>query len=370
MASIHLLKNESLRAVLSPLTSGRASTHIKPTIAAIYITRFCNSRCNMCDFWKNEADPSELSSDQWGVVFSRLKAFGVDFVGVNASGEMFTRRDVFDLLGHIRALGMGFGVNSNATLFTPTRAKKLAALGPRAVTIGLDGVGDASYMVTRGLKNGFTKVSRHIENLQREGIENIGIGSVLMKENVYEWVSLAEFALEKKLSGVRFTAYHDAYFNPQSDPVGSEYVDPTFHALVERQIDRLIELKRKTGIVKNSEAYLKRVTDFYRDQKNYFPAPCLQGSNRIEIDAHGNVTLCSFVTEPLGNLLTQEMDEIWNSEKHRQARDDAYHGNCPKCFLSCYGEENLRLSPQGFLPTLGNSLKRGVTLLGPQDKRA
>jgi Fe-coproporphyrin III synthase len=370
MASFHLLRNESLRAILSPVTQGRASAHIRPTIAAIYITRVCNSRCTMCDFWKNDPDPKELSSEQWGVVFSRLKAFGVDFVGVNASGEMFTRRDAFDILGHLRDLNMGFGVNSNGTLFSPTRAKKLAALGPRAVTIGLEGVGDAMYMVTRGLKNGFTKVSRHIDNLKREGIENVGLGTVMMKENVYEWVSLAEFALEKGLSGVRYTAYHDAYFNFESDPVGSEYVDPAFQAVVEREIDKLIALKRKTGIVKNSEAYLRRITSFYKDQKNYFPTPCLQGSNRIEIDAYGNVTLCSFVSEPLGNLVLQDMEEIWESEKHRQARDDAYKGHCPKCFLSCYGEENLRLSTGEFLPTLGNSFQRGMQLLGPTSRRS
>lgn len=364
MSRLHLLRNETGRALLSPLTGGRASAHIRPTIAAIYITRQCNSRCTMCDFWKNEQDPAELSSEQWGVVFSRLKAFGVDFVGVNASGEMFTRRDVFDILGHLRDLGMSFGVNSNGTLFTPTRARRLAALGPRAITLGLDGVGDAAYLATRGLKNGFTKISRHIDNLKKEGIGNIGIGTVLMEQNLYEWVGLAKFALEKGLSGVRFTAHHDAYFTPQGEGRPSAYADPAFLNVVEGEIEKLIELKRRTGIVKNSEAYLRRVPAFYRDQKHYFPVPCLQGSNRIEIDVYGNVTLCSFVTEPLGNLIRQDMEEIWLSEQHRRAREDAYAGNCPKCFLSCYGEENLRLSAEGFLPTLANSLQRGALLLG------
>lgn len=366
MSSFHLLRNEAGRALLSPLSGGRASAHIRPTIAAIYITRHCNSRCTMCDFWKNERDPKELSSEQWGVIFSRLKAFGVDFVGVNASGEMFTRRDVFDILGHLRELGMNFGVNSNGTLFTPAKARRLAELAPRAVTIGLDGVGDAAYLLTRGLKNGFSKISRHIDNLKQEGIRNIGIGTVLMEQNLYEWVGLAQFALEKGLAGIRFTAHHDAYFTPEGEAHPSVYTDPAFLNAVEGQIEKLIELKRKTGIVKNSVAYLRRVSAFYRDQKNYFPVPCLQGSNRIEIDVYGNVTPCSFVTEPLGNLVQQEMEEIWQSAAHRRAREDAYAGRCPKCFLSCYAEENLRLSSTGFLPTLANSVKRGVLLLGSQ----
>jgi MoaA/NifB/PqqE/SkfB family radical SAM enzyme len=363
MPSLHLLRNESARAILSPLTKGRASDHIRPTIAAIYITTFCNSRCTMCDFWKNDHNPKELSSEQWGVVFSRLKAFGVDFVGVNASGEMFTRPDAFEILEHLKDLGLGFGVNSNGTLFTPTKSKRLADLGPAQITIGLDGVGDESYLVTRGLKNGFTKISRHIDNLKEAGIHNIYIGSVLMRENIDDWAAIGEFAVEKGLAGVRFTAFHAAYFNQDPNKADSGYDHADFQAKAEREITKLIELKKRTGIIKNSEDYLRRALEYYRDPTHYFPVPCLQGSNRIEIDVYGNVTLCSFMTDPIGNLLTQDMEEIWTSELHRKARQDAYEGKCPKCFLSCYAEENLRLSPEGFVGTLGDSMTRAKRLL-------
>lgn len=363
MTSLHLIKQEVLRAGLSPLTNGRISTYIRPSIAAVYLTRFCNSRCTFCDFWKYDRDPLELSSEQWGVIFSRLKAFGVAYVGVNASGEMFTRRDVFDILGHIRDLGMDFGVNTNGTLLGERKAKQLASLKPRVVTLGLDGVGNEHYLQTRGLKNGFDKVVGNIQHMQDAGITNIRVGSVLMKENMHDWVNLCQFALDKKLEGIRFTAYHDAYFNFDASPIISEYSQPGFLSLVKTEIDQLLELKRSTGIVKNSAEYLLKVPEFFKDQKSYFPAPCLQGSNRIELDAHGNVNLCSFVTKSLGNLVNQEMEDIWKSELHRQARDDAYHGKCPHCFLSCYSEENLRLSTAGFIPTLGESLKRSMRLL-------
>jgi MoaA/NifB/PqqE/SkfB family radical SAM enzyme len=363
MPAFHLLRNESLRAILSPLTKGRVSEYIRPTIAAVYVTTFCNSRCTMCDFWKNEHNPRELTSEQWGIVFSRLKAFGVDFVGVNASGEMFTRPDAFEILGHLRDLGMGFGINSNGTLFTSTKSKRLAALNPAQITIGLDGVGDASYSVTRGLKNGFTKVSRHIDNLLEAGIRNIYLGSVMMRENLHDWNRIAEFALEKGLAGVRFTAFHAAYFNQDHAKSDAGYGSAEFLAAAEREIGKLIDLKRRTGIVKNSEEYLRRVFAYYKDPVHYFPVPCLQGSNRIEVDVYGNVTLCSFVTEPLGNLVTREMEDIWNSEQHCQARQNGYEGKCPNCFLSCYAEENLRLSPEGFFQTLGESAVRARRLL-------
>ncbi len=366
MPSFHLLRNEILRAVTSPLTNGHSALWIRPTIAGVYLTSFCNSRCNFCDFWKNDRNSNELTSEQWGVVFSRLKAFGIGFVGVNASGEMFTRNDVFDILGHLCALNLNFGVNSNATLFTSRKAKRLSELGPRAVTIGLDSIGDEGYFSTRGLKRGFSKVIRNIANLKEAGITNIGIGSVMMTNNVDHWSRICDFALEKKLSSVRFTAYHDSYFNPTSDPACSKYATPDFIAKIEQEIEKLLDIKRKTGIVRNSELYLRNVPKFYKNQKSYFPTPCLQGSNRIEIDVYGNVTLCSFETNSLGNLVTQDMEEIWQSEVHHQARNNAYYGKCARCYLSCYAEENFRLSPRGFLPTLGNSFARGLRLFRPR----
>lgn len=370
MTSLRMLGKEASRALLSPITSGRAAEWFRPTIAAVYLTKKCNSKCNFCDFWKQDRDPGELTSEQWGVVFSRLKAFGVEYVGVNASGEMFTRPDIFDILTHLKDLGLRFAVNSNALTLGERNAKRLAAIGPTQVTVGMDGVGNEAYLNTRGLKNGFEKVSRNFDHMLAAGINKLSIGSVLMAENIDQWVPLAEFALKKGLDGVRFTAHHEDYFTASEEPTVPAYAQPAFLQRVDENIEKLIALKRKTGIVKNSAGYLRRVTDFYANPKEFFPEPCLQGSNRIELDVRGNVTLCSFVTDSLGNLVEQEMEEIWQSAVHRRARQDAYEGNCPHCYLSCYGEENLRLSKAGFVPSLGSSIKRGYGLLGPKTPSA
>lgn len=369
MTTLSLLTKEAGRALLAPVTGGRASEWFRPTIAAVYLTKKCNSQCSFCDFWKQDRDPAELTSEQWGVVFSRLKAFGVEYVGVNASGEMFTRPDAFRILAHLKDLDMRFAVNTNALTMGARNAKRLAELGPQQVTVGLDGVGNDAYLRTRGLKRGFDKVCRNLEHMREAGINKLSVGSVLMEDNMDQWVPLAEFALSAGLDGVRFTAHHEDYFTGADVPTDPAYARPEFLERVDKEIERLIDLRRKTGIVKNSERYLRRVTEFYRNPQGFFPEPCLQGSNRIELDVWGNVTLCSFLQEPLGNVYKQEMEDIWNAPEHRKAREDAFHGNCPRCYLSCYGEENLRLSTKGFAPALVNSLKRGYGLLGPKQAR-
>jgi MoaA/NifB/PqqE/SkfB family radical SAM enzyme len=354
---------EALRAAGTPLTGGHLSDWIRPRIASVYLTEYCNSKCTMCDFWKRDRNPNEPTSEEWGVIFSRLKAFGVEYVGVNASGEIFTRPDLMQILGHLKAMGLGFGVNTNGTLITREKARQLASLGPRVVTIGLDGVGDEHYLATRGLASGFTKVVRSIGYLREAGIKNIRIGSVLMRENIDDWLPLCRFAQEQGLGGIRFTAFHEGYFHDADEARESPYREAAFLERVREEISRLLAFKAETSLLNNSNAYLKSIPDYYAHGHGYFPRPCLQGSNRIELDVFGNVSLCSFMTEPLGNLRTQEMEEIWESEVHRKARSSAFRGDCPRCYLSCYAEENLRLSASGFIPTLGSALQRASQLL-------
>lgn len=363
MTSLHLIVRESTRALLAPLTNGRAVLDLKPTIANVYLTEYCNSKCSMCDFWKRERNPNEPSSEDWGVIFSRLKAFGVAYVGVNASGEVFTRPDLMKILGHLKALGLDFGINSNGTLITRQKAEQLAALGPRVITLGLDGVGDERYLATRGLASGFTKILRSIGYLKEAGIKNIRIGSVLMRESIDDWLPICHFVQEQELTGIRFTAYHDGYFHDHDGVVESPYREAVFLKKVRKEINRLLDFKQETGLLNNSRAYLNSIPDYYAHGPDYFPRPCLQGSNRIELDVYGNVTLCSFMTKSLGNLRTQEMEDIWQSAEHIQARRDAFKGNCPRCYLSCYAEENIRLSPGGFFPSLGESARRAGWLL-------
>ena len=363
MTSVKLLINESARSLLAPLTNGIASDFIKPTIAAVYLTSYCNSQCNMCDFWKNDRDPNELSSEQWGVVFSRLKAFGVRYVGINASGEVFTRKDIFKILTHLRELDLDFGINSNGTLLTKSKAKQLAELSPRVITLGLDGIGDENYFATRGLKSGFSKLIKNIEYLKNSGIENIRIGSVMMRDNIKDWMNLCEFTHRYHLTGIRFTAFHEDYFSNAVKNVLSPYKDPSFIAKVRAEVDKIITFKKNTGLVNNSEIYLRSVSDFFQSQHEYFPHHCLQGSNRIEIDVYGNVTLCSFMTDALGNLNDTDMWDIWNSTAHKSARYNAYHGKCPHCFLSCYAEENIRLSSRHFVNSFGDTIGRAKRLI-------
>ncbi|MBF0621041.1 MAG: radical SAM protein [Magnetococcales bacterium] len=360
---LHLWRNEAARAILAPMTLGRASNWIRPTIATVYLTSYCNSRCTMCDFWQRPRDPNELTSRQWGVIFSRMKAFGVGYITVNASGEIFTRTDLFTILDHLKRLGILFGLNTNGTLITAKRAEQIARLAPRVLTIGLEGVGDSIYEATRGLPNGFTKVMENVNNLKAAGFSSIAFGSVLSTDNVDQWVELAQYALDNGLKGVRFTALHHDYFRPLTHDEPEPTYDPAFIEKADEKIKQLIEMKKKTGIILNSVDYLKRVPEFYRTGHRFFPVPCLQGSNRIELDVYGNVTLCSFMTESLGNLVTDDMETIWQSAIHRQNRNNAFSGNCPRCFLSCYGEENLRLSPGGFFRTLDHTVGRFFSLV-------
>ena len=73
--------------------------------------------------------------------------------------------------------------------------------------------------------------------------------------------------------------------------------------------------------------------------------PCRTGLNLCNIDSQGGIGLCiDRMTEPVGNILTEEMDELVErlQEKYRQ-------NDCIRCWTSCrgaietllYGEDRL-----------------------------
>ena len=59
MHSLSLFTAEMLRATGAPLTGGYLSDLIRPRIASVYLTEYCNSKCIMCDFWKRDRNPTE-----------------------------------------------------------------------------------------------------------------------------------------------------------------------------------------------------------------------------------------------------------------------------------------------------------------------
>jgi MoaA/NifB/PqqE/SkfB family radical SAM enzyme len=133
------------------LTTGRSLS--RPTFVCIKLTMRCNARCLHCNIHRPEhTPPNELAAGEWSEVLVRLRRWlGPGAPLTITGGEMFLRRDAFEVLE--RAAGLGFALHllTNGWLVDDARAERLMGLGARTVQVSLDGARPATHDFLRGL---------------------------------------------------------------------------------------------------------------------------------------------------------------------------------------------------------------------------
>src|SRR2546427_250611 len=119
-----------------------------PVRAMIELTYGCNLRCVHCYNPTHQAK-DELSTVQITALIDQLAAVGCLELGLTG-GEIFTRRDLFEIMAYAKGKGFAITLLTNATLITPERADRIQALHPRSVEISIYGATQETYeQVTR-----------------------------------------------------------------------------------------------------------------------------------------------------------------------------------------------------------------------------
>src|SRR3954454_6080858 len=97
-----------------------------PFSAHVDVTYRCNERCIHC--YLDHDDHGEMTTAEIKGVLEQLADAGVFFLTFSG-GEVFLRRDFFELVEHARKLQFNVKVKTNAVMIRENEAKKLRALG-------------------------------------------------------------------------------------------------------------------------------------------------------------------------------------------------------------------------------------------------
>src|SRR5438132_7481313 len=105
-----------------------------PMSVHIDLTRRCNERCVHC--YRVIEDRPELTTDELKVLLDDVARAGTLYLTFSG-GEVFLRKDLFELVEHARRLHFDMRLKSNALLITPAMAARLRELGVRQVDISI-----------------------------------------------------------------------------------------------------------------------------------------------------------------------------------------------------------------------------------------
>jgi len=340
-----LYLRELWNIVALPLSFATGTPFTKPTVFAFYLTSRCNSRCQMCDFWKNPNMAGELTYAEICAILQDLKQFGVRVISFSAEGEVFTRPDAMDILRFSKELGFTFSINSNGLAINESLASQLAEIAPTSIIFSIDTSDPQQYQEIRGVKNGLERVLQSVRLLQEKGFHRVSAGAVIRHDNLDQITKLLELARQHGLHGFRFTAMQRYGFSKDwDDAQWNRLAEPHYQADLQKALGGLIQADT-TRQMANTRMYLQMIPAYYQS-RHFYPVPCIEGYYKGKILPNGDLSLCPIMGENavVGNLKTEPIESLWWSPKARQIRRLIKNKKCPGCWLSCYGEDNLRFS--------------------------
>jgi len=149
---------------------------------AIESTPHCQQKCGYCyNAWRDDNGRSMETSGALLLARVRrlLDAWDLDHVTITG-GEPFTRKDIFDIIGAVRARGTRVQMISNGGLVTEEVARRLAELSIDYVQVTLNGPTRAMHEEHVG-EGHWDRTLVGIERLVRHGVPVVGCVVVTRK---------------------------------------------------------------------------------------------------------------------------------------------------------------------------------------------
>jgi radical SAM protein with 4Fe4S-binding SPASM domain len=307
-----------------------------PLNVQLDLTYRCNERCVHC--YLDHDDHGEMTTREIKHLLDEMADAGV-FILTLSGGEIFLRKDFFELLEHARRLMFCVKLKTNAVLIREREAARLLDLGVESVQISIYShrpeVHDAITLVPGSLKRSLNA----IRFLKAHGLKVI-IANVLMTENMRDYTGVRALATEL---GVECTL----------DPTVTPMMDGN-RSTLSLSVDQseLRQVFRDASLVGDVDEFC--AIPAAPGENELEATPCSAGHTACYVSPYGEVFPCVQFPYPTGNVRQQRFVDIWrHSEQMNEVRSIrvkdlttctscSHVSNCTRCPGLAYMEGNMR----------------------------
>lgn len=306
----------------------------KPYWIYISLSHRCTYNCQMCGVVKI-LKGYELAGEALKKTLDEIASWKSDCVVMFTGGEVFLRKDAFELIGYSVKKGLKTESVSNGSLINEEMAFKIISSGLQNIAVSIDGARESTHDSIRE-KGAFKKAIDAITHLVKakkklgKGLQ-ISVWTTIMKENVEELFDV--ISLVKDL-GVECLVYHPvivAQDDMQKTSAGAPFwIRKERLDILKEQIDKIFDYKTKYGLV-----------GFLHDPYlwiKYFDATLAKDNWKcnpfvfLNIGPDGEARSCG---ASFGNIKEKSLDECLLSEEAFGAR--GLMKVCPKpCLQTCW----------------------------------
>lgn len=302
-----------------------------PTAVNLELTELCNVKCRHCyNFWRDESMGSvSLDKDKIdGLVKSFVDA-GVFHVIVTG-GEPMAQFDMLEYtLGELTRNNISISCNSNLTLATDEKCKRLAAVGLDHILTSMPSCDATTTDYIMHQVGAFERILAGMKAAVRNGIR-VSANMVITRSNMHQVYDTARLVAEtggQKLFITR--AVPPTYGNEEDIKnciLTPEETKATLDEAIRARDDFGIMIGTLVSYPLCFLSDLERYADFVG---RGCPA---QAGNVIGVNANGETHACVHEEESYGNILTQPIREVFQSANMRRWHDGSYHyAGCDGC---------------------------------------
>ncbi len=301
--------------------SARPSAPYRMDLALTYR---CNNDCPHC-YNARSRDYPELDTESWKRILDKLWELGVPHI-VFTGGEPTLRDDLVELIAYAQSKGQITGLNTNARrLQNPKYVQRLVDAGLDHVQITVESCDAAIHDQMVHARGAFHQT---IEGLHCALASKLYVmtNTTMLQTNVHTIPQTLDFLAEV---GVPTIGLNALIYSGRGASVGT--------GLDESQLQPLLDVAVQKTTARGQRLIWYTPTQYCRFdplQANLGVKGCTAALYSMCIEPDGAVIPCQSYYQPLGHLLRNDWNSIWNHELSIQLRERrSLPAKCNGCSL-------------------------------------
>jgi AdoMet-dependent heme synthase len=312
----------------------------------------CNLTCAHCRrLESDETAFKDLTTIQAKNLIEQLALLGSSQpmmpVLVLSGGEPLCRNDLFELVAHTKAAGITPALATNGTLIDSKVAEQIKDSGIVRIAVSLDGATGEVHNKLRKLEGSFERAIEGIKHLREKDLA-VQINITLTKHNAGQLEQVYELA--KSLGAV---AVHIFMLVPvgcgqvlaETDMLSPEQYEQKMLEIC--HLDARSELQMKVTCGPHYERIIRQQGLYQQRKKTPHSMEavpgryghdgpsrgCLAGLGVLFVSHQGDVFPCGYLPVKCGNILKQNLSDIWygNKDLERMRDSNNLEGKCGIC---------------------------------------
>jgi len=252
-----------------------------PLVVSFEVTLSCNCNCRHCDLGGMKRNEGQLKPEEYTRLTRILKPIVVQVSG----GEPLLREGIVDIIKAIKQGGLPFVIFvTNGVLLNESNYLQLHEAGVNHFSVSLD-FPDERHDEFRRHRGLFEHLEETIPRLAGFGYQDIILNSAITRANLRDILPLAQKAKDWNVS-ISYSAYTALRTKARDYCIDTEEE----LELLRQTIDELLELKKTSNYIANSEGVLLDTLKFF--EQGYM-SNCQAGKRFLVVMPEGSLVPCS-----------------------------------------------------------------------------